>query len=47
MRPPLSHHIAWGAETHVALYDLGVFVDQAAGPVPSQNAHTGHFGRLR
>ena len=34
-----------GAGNSVTLCDLGVFVDQAAEPVPAQNAHTGHFGR--
>jgi len=34
-----------GAGNSVTLCDLGVFVDQAADPVPAQNAHTGHFGR--
>jgi hypothetical protein len=34
-----------GAENRVTLRDLGVFVDQAAEPVPAQNAHTGHFRR--
>ena len=30
-----------GAENYVPLCDLGVFVDQAAKPVPAQNAHIG------
>jgi hypothetical protein len=34
-----------GAETLSPLYDLGIFFDQAAEPVPAQNAHTGHFNR--
>jgi hypothetical protein len=36
-----------GAENTVTLCDLGIFMDQAAEPVPAQNAHTGHFdGRI-
>ena len=34
-----------GAENRVTLCDLGVFVGQAAEPVPEHNAHTGHFRR--
>ena len=34
----------WVPET-VTLCDLGVFVDQAAEPVPAHNAHTGRFRR--
>jgi hypothetical protein len=34
-----------GAGNGVTLCDLGVFVDQAAEPVPAQNARTGRFGR--
>ena len=36
---------AVGAENAVTLCDLRIFVDQAADPVPAQNAHTGHFDR--
>jgi hypothetical protein len=32
-----------GAENHVTLCYLGIFVDQATEPVPAQNADTGHF----
>jgi hypothetical protein len=31
-----------GAENGVTLCDLGVFVDQAAEPVPAHNVHAGH-----
>jgi hypothetical protein len=34
-----------GAENAVTLCDLRIFVDQAAEPVPAQNAHAGYFGR--
>ena len=34
-----------GAGNGVTLCDLGVFVDQAAEPVPAQNARTSRFGR--
>jgi hypothetical protein len=34
-----------GAGNCVTLCDLGVFVDQAAEPVPAHNAHSGHFRR--
>jgi NADPH:quinone reductase-like Zn-dependent oxidoreductase len=38
-------HTLWVPETVSPLCDLGVFVDQAAKPVPAPNAHTGHSGR--
>jgi hypothetical protein len=34
-----------GAEYCVTLCDLGIFADQAAEPIPAQNAHTGLFHR--
>jgi hypothetical protein len=34
-----------GAGNCVTLCGLGAFMDQATGPVPAQNAHTGHSGR--
>jgi hypothetical protein len=34
-----------GAENAVTLCDLRIFVDQAAEPVPAQNAHAGYFAR--
>ena len=40
--------VAVGAGNYVASCDLRIFVDQAAGPVPPQNTHTGHFhSRIR
>jgi len=33
------------ADNPVSLCDQGIFMDQAAKPVPAQNAHTGHFDR--
>ena len=34
-----------GAGNYVTSCDLRVFVDQAAEPVPAQNAQTGHVAR--
>jgi hypothetical protein len=36
---------AVGAGNCVTSCDLRVFVDQAAEPIPAQNAHTGHVSR--
>jgi hypothetical protein len=41
-RAPLS---TCGCRISVTLCDLGIFVDEAAEPVPAKNAHTGHFAR--
>ena len=38
-------HLPVSADNPVSLCDQGIFMDQAAKPVPAQNAHTGHFDR--